>query len=324
MTVALLLIALLAGFVVLVLAGDALVRGAAAMARRAGVPPLLVGLTIVAFGTSAPELFVSVEAVLSDAPGLAIGNIVGSNIANILLVLALPSFFAPIATSAIGVRRNAVIMVLASLALVAFAWGGELTRVHGLALLAGIVLYLAMQAVRAREHRDDPDIQELLEIDSMEGMPDRWWKIWAFISVGVIGLPAGGALIVHGGVGLAELLDIPHEFVGLTIVAFGTSLPEIATSLVAAMRRHSEVAIGNVLGSNIFNVFVVGGAAATAGTIPTPDSFYIYNFPVMLAASAAALIIVLSRRTIGPRIGVVFLIAYVAYIVGLAFIEGVV
>ena len=322
MSVPLLIAALVAGFVVLIFAGDALVRGAAALARRAGLPPLIVGLTIVAFGTSAPEMFVSIQAVLSGAPRLAIGNVVGSNIANILLVLSVPAFFAAIPTAVEGVRRNTLMMALATAVLVAFSVSGQITVLSGAVLFAGIIGYLVLQGQWARAHRNDPAVRDLVAIDEMAGMPQSWTKIWIFVAVGVAGLPLGGWLIVSGAVGLADALSIPREFVGLTVVAFGTSLPELATSVVAAVRKHSEVAVGNVVGSNIFNSLAVGGAIGLAGGAPIPENFFRWDYPVMMAASLALLALVMLQRRIGWATGLVFALGYVGYIVGLAHIEG--
>ena len=322
MSVPVLIAALIAGFLVLIFAGDALVRGAAALARRGGVPPLVVGLTIVAFGTSAPELFVSIQAVLSGAPRLAMGNVVGSNIANILLVLSIPALFAPIPTRADGVRHNTVIMVIASIIFVALSLGGAIGLWQGGVLVAGIVAYLILQSLRARASRDAADIRELVEIDDMEGMPDTWRKIWTFIAVGVVGLPLGGWLIVTGGVGIADAMAIPREFVGLTAVAFGTSLPELATSVIAAVRKHADVAIGNVVGSNVFNIFAVGGAIGLAGGAPVPDTFFSLDFPVMMGAALVLLVIVLLGRRIGWATGAIFGVAYLTYLFVLARVEG--
>ena len=219
-----LILALAAGFVVLVISGDLLVRGSTALARQLGVPPLIVGLTIVAFGTSAPELVVSVQAVLADAPRLALGNIVGSNIANVLLVLGLPALICPIHSDAEGLKRNAVFALAASVLLFAFGWSSDtISFPQGVILLTGMFGFLATMAWRAHAHANAPDVQEFLEVDEIEGLPQDWIKIWVFIFVGLIGLPLGGHLIVNSGVGLAQALNVPNEFIGLTLVAFGTS-----------------------------------------------------------------------------------------------------
>ena len=157
----------------------------------------------------------------------------------------------------------------------------------------------------------------------MEGMPDTWRKIWTFIALGLIGLPLGGWLIVTGGVGLADVLSVPREFVGLTAVAFGTSLPELTTSVIAALRRHSEVAIGNVVGSNLFNILAVGGAIGLAGGAPVPDTFFRWDYPVVAASALALLAIVALGRRIGWATGGALGACYLGYLFVLARIEGV-
>lgn len=324
-------LALIAGFVVLVFAGDYLVNGATALARRAGVSALVVGLTVVACGTSAPELVVSVQAILTGAPELAIGNIVGSNIANVLLVLGAPAVIAPFAARAKGLGRNAFIALTASAALIVFALDLRITPIEGLVLVAGLVAYLVWQWMRARapDALDDPTLAELAAVDEIESLPATWGKIWLFLGVGLIGLPIGSTLIVESAVDIGARMGVPPEFIGLTAVAFGTSLPELATSIIAALKREAEVAIGNVIGSNVFNVLAVGGAAAAAtgftalGHLPVPETFLAYDLRVMLVAAVGLWLIALIKPTLGRVVGIGFLVAYVAYIVVLARVEGI-
>lgn len=317
------LLALFGGFIVLAIGGDVLVRGAAQLARKIGIPTLLVGLTIVAFGTSAPELFVSVQAVLTGAPKLAMGNIVGSNIANILLVLGLPALIYPIVSNIPGVTRNAMIGLVASAALVAIGFvAGAITPLIGAVLLGGIVLYLISQGLRARAHRDDPDIKELEELDELEGLPESWPKIMLFVVLGIISLPIGATLIVDSSVSLAAMFGVPNEVVGLTAVAFGTSLPELAATLAAARRQQTEVAIGNVLGSNIFNILAVGGAAGLAGVIPVTGDMLNFDMMVMLGTAVLLTLICVRKITISRGLGALFVLGYVGYVVALAWREG--
>ncbi len=320
MDVLILLAALIAGFVALVIAGDALVTGATALARRIGVPPLLVALTIVAFGTSAPELFVGVQAVLSGAPKLALGNIVGSNIANTLLVIGLPALIAPIACGSPGLRRNATIALAAGGLFIALSLDRAFSLTDGLILLAALTAYLAFQGYRAYSTSNGPPPDIAAEVESVahagEGSP--WPMIILRLVGGLIGLPIGAALIVHGGVGLAEYLNVPNEIVGLTVVAFGTSLPELATAIMAAIRRHAEVILGSVMGSNVFNVLAVGGASSVAGTVPVSDQFFAYDYWIFGASAVALLLFVIRGRDIGRLLGGGLFLAYVAYIVGLA------
>ena len=310
---------LMLGLVTLVVAGDVLVRGAAALARHWGVPALIVGLTIVAFGTSAPELVVSVGASLDGVGNLAAGNIVGSNIANILLALGLPALIMAIPTNMSGVARNTFICVVATLLFVFLAFiGNPLVFWQGAVLFAGIVVYLAWMGMLARSGADETILEEMSEIEEgRDGLPTTVAKDLVYVVSGLVGLFLGGELIVNNAVTLASGLGVSEAIIGLTIVAIGTSLPEIATVVIGSMRGHSEVALGNVLGSNVFNLFAVGGAAAMAGPVMVEPQLLAFDFWVMLAATGALLIYVLRRQPIGRKTGAVFTLAYLLYMLAL-------
>lgn len=307
---------LLLGIVILVIGGDLMVRGAAALARHWGIPPLIVGLTIVAFGTSAPELVVAVQAVWDDASQLASGNIVGSNIANVLLALGIPALIMAIPTNMPGVARNAFVCVFATILFMLLAFiQNPLQLWQGSILFGAILVYLAWMFRLAKTGADDPILAEMTEIDEGEdGLPERQWMSAIFLILGLAGLIAGGRLIVDNATHIAELLSVPDALIGLTIVAIGTSLPEIATVVIAAYRGHPEVAIGNVLGSNVFNLFAVGGAAALAGPLSIKREFFIFDLWVMFVAIIALTIIILGRNDIGKRTGLIFLVAYALYL----------
>jgi cation:H+ antiporter len=314
---------ILGGIVILLIGGDFLVRGGAALARKWRMPPLLVGLTIIAFGTSAPELVVSVQSALSGAPGLAMGNIVGSNIANFMLVLGLPALFGSLATTTPGVRRNAVFALAASGVLMLFSRDNVISAGEGAILFSLIVFYILLLAAQARSGAKDPAIEELTEVD---GLPERMGPILIQLVLGLIFLPAGAQAIVTGGTGAARFLDVDESLIGLTAVAFGTSLPELATVALASMRRHGELAIGNVLGSNIFNVFAVGGATGIAAglagvTLPVPPVFWTLDFWVMLGSSVAIALFVFTHRPIGRLTGGLLFLGYLAYIAALAWMN---
>ncbi len=300
----------------LVVAGDVLVRGAAALARHWGVPALIVGLTIVAFGTSAPELVVSVGAVLDGVGNMAAGNVVGSNIANILLALGLPALIMAVPTNMSGVARNTFICVVATLSFIALALvGNPLARWQGAILFAGIVIYLVWMFALARAGVDETILEEMAEIDEgRDGLPTSVVKDIVYVVAGLVGLFLGGELIVGNGITLASTLGVSETIIGLTIVAIGTSLPEIATVIVGTLRGHSEVALGNVLGSNVFNTFAVMGAAALAGPVPIESQLFVFDFWVMLVATAALLLFVLTRKPIGRKTGAIFVLAYLAYL----------
>jgi cation:H+ antiporter len=308
------------GLLLLLGGGEALVRGAVSLARLAGVPALLIGLTVVAFGTSAPELVVSVQAVLSGDNGIAIGNIVGSNIANVLMVLGLPALIAPIALTSPGLRRHALVMLLATAAFAYVIYGYQtLDTVAGatfLVLIGIYILYIGINAMRP----DSPDAK-LLESEVIDDLDEHAetkggvLKTVLFVVIGLIGLPLGGSLLVSSGSDLAADLGVREELIGLTVVAFGTSLPELATVIAAARKGEAEVAVGNVIGSNIFNILFVGGAAGLAGTTIFSVDTRLVDMPVMIAAALLLAVLVFQRARLGRLLGLLFAAGYIAYIV---------
>lgn len=309
------------GLVVLVLAGDALVKGAVNLSLRLGVPALIVGLTVVAFGTSAPELLVSVEAVLGDAPALALGNIVGSNIANILLVLGIPALIAAVPVSQ-ELKHDFLVMMAATFVFVLLAFLGPFSWPHGAVLLVGLVFMLSNSYLRARNHRngaaalaDGPDDAE----EDLEGADPSisGKRIALYLLGGIIGLPIGAHFLVDGAVNVATALGVSDAVIGLTLVALGTSLPELATTVAAAMRRESGVAMGNVIGSNLFNLLGIFGIASLIGTIPVPDAMLSMDLWVMVASSALLGFFVWTGRSIGRIAGLGLIALYVLYIVQL-------
>jgi cation:H+ antiporter len=301
------------GLALLVLAGDALVKGAVNLSLRLGVPALIVGLTVVSMGTSAPELFVSVEAVLKGAPALALGNVVGSNIANILLVLGVPALIAAIPVAR-NLGRDWAIMMGTSALFIALTFTGSIGTWQALVLLAALLGLLALWYRRAVDHRNDRTEAEVLEA-AEDGMPA--WKIVAYLAAGVIGLPLGANLLVDGAVNIATVLGVSEAVIGLTLVAVGTSLPELATTVAAALRREAGVALGNVLGSNVFNLLGIIGVAGLFGTIPVPEEMLRIDLWVMLAASAGLGAFIYTRRPIGRIWGAVLILVYTAYVVSL-------
>ncbi len=309
---------ILLGLAVLLVGGDLLVRGAVGLATAMRIPPLLVSLTIIAFGTSAPELVVSVTSVLEHEAGIAIGNIIGSNIANVLLVLGLPAIIYPMSAHVDGLRRHGVAMLVATGAFVAIAYGdGALDRTTGAFLFAGIILYVVFLAFMARGTRGrDPVIDEVAEY--AEGAKRNVGATLIYVLAGLIGLPVGAHLLVSSGSSLAAELGVRPEFIGLTIVAFGTSLPELATVVAAAIHKKSDVAIGNVVGSNIFNIFAVGGAAGLAGVAEfTPPSLTL-DIPVMVGAALILAAFIFLKRDIGRLAGLLMVALYCVFIAALA------
>lgn len=309
-------LALLGGLFLLLFAGDLLVRGAVALANELDIPPLLIGLTIVAFGTSAPELLIGIQSALAGLPDIALGNAVGSNIANVLLVLGIPAMIYPICCNQPAIRRNTLFMILVSLFFVYLAFQGVLTFWMGASLFFLVIVFLGYAWYRAVTTNGAVD--QLAELDEIEGVPQENWKVAAFIIIGLIGLPAGAHFTVQAADAIARAWQVPDAVIGLTIVAFGTSLPELATTVMAAIRRHEGLAVGNVIGSNIFNILAVMGVTAMVADIPVPDQFLMFDLWVMVGSSALLLPFVLTRSKIGRVSGAGFTLAYVLYIYALA------
>ncbi len=303
------------GLVLLVIAGDILVRGAVSIARNAGISKLIIGLTIVAFGTSAPELFVGVDAVLGNAPTLAIGNVVGSNIANVLLVVGLPAIIAPMTCDAPRLGRNLALMLIATILFIGIGFTGSIGWQQGLILLTSLTLFLVYSGMRAR-HGCENEI--LADMDELQETPDKYSIAIALVLGGLIGLAFGADLLVGGSVEIARDFGISEAVIGLTLVALGTSLPELVTALVAAIRGHCEVAVGNVIGSNIFNLLGIMGVTSLVGTVPVPDSFLHVDMWVMLASSMLLIPFTRMRKQVGKASGFVMVLLYIGYIVYLA------
>ena len=306
------------GLVILLLAGDSLVRGAVNAALRLGVPALIVGLTVVAFGTSAPELLVSIQAILDGAPGIALGNVVGSNIANILLVLGVPAIISGLHTGASETRKSYVTMLAASVFFIALAWFGPLGWMHGLALLAFLAVVLGDQLREALDHRRNGLAASAEE--EVEGADPSmaWWKIGVFLVLGLVGLPLGADLLVDNSMSIARRLGVSETVIGLTLVAVGTSLPELATTVMAAIRREADVALGNVIGSNIFNLLAIMGIASLFGDIEVDRQFLTFDFWVMLGASLLLVPFVFSwSRALTKRWGILFVALYASYLFAL-------
>lgn len=306
------------GLGLLLFAGDLLVKGAVSLAVRFHIPPIIIGLTIIAFGTSAPELFIGIESVYSGNTGIALGNVVGSNIANILLVLGIPSMIYPTQVNQPSIRRNTLIMISASVLFIWMAQKGSIEMQDGIILFFLIAMFLAYSATRALNSPGaDPTADELADVQAISGLPQTGLIIAAFLLFGLIGLQVGAKFMVDGGVYVAEGLGIDKTVIGLSMIAFGTSLPELATTVVAAMRRHSDLAIGNVIGSNIFNILAVMGITAiVAGDagIPVPTTVLGFDLWIMLATGSLLLPFALFHRSITRPMGAAFLIAYGIYI----------
>ena len=307
---------LLASLVGLIVAAEFVVRGSVALALRLHVPPLLIGLTIVAFGTSAPELLVSAEAALSGMPGLSLGNIIGSNVANVFLVLGVPAIIYPIAANQPTIRRNTSFMLAATVLFIYFCWGGALVFWQGAVMFGLIVVFLFLAGLRvANGHAKDPNLRELVELSEVGNLPDTKVRIAILLIVGLIGLPVSSHYLVESASAIANIFGVSNAMIGLSIVALGTSLPELATTVAAALHKQSAMAIGNVIGSNLFNILGVMGVTAMLTDVPVPGDFTNANFWIMLGASFVLAAFVFTHRSIGRISGVFFLIAYIGFVV---------
>ncbi|WP_447555058.1 calcium/sodium antiporter [Vreelandella sp. EE22] len=306
-------LSLLGGIALLTLGGEALVRGAVAGAERLGVSALFTGLVIVGFGTSAPELVVSINAALEQKPDIAIGNVVGSNIGNIMLILGLCAFIYPLTTKLQALKRDGLVMLLATLLFILLGLSGELGRFDAMLLLAGLAGYLVWAYLSERQ-KNDP----LETPDAAGNPPDKRPPSVLWMLIGVAGglalLIGGSQLLLYGAVGIAQAAGISEAVIGLTVVAVGTSLPELAVSLVAALRRQTDVAVGNILGSNIFNLLGILGVSAFLQPLLLVERMVVFDQWVMLGSAALLLAFLYTGLRLSRGEGALLLAGYVAYV----------
>ncbi|NKQ12514.1 calcium/sodium antiporter [Pseudomonas sp. SST3] len=317
---------LIAGLVLLVAGAEVLVRGAAKLAAQFGIPPLIIGLTVVAFGTSAPETAVSVQASLNGSGDIAIGNVLGSNIANVLLILGMTSLVAPLIVSRQLIRLDVPIMIGASLVTYALAWDGALSRLDGALLFAAVIAYTLFLIISSRRANaaataDDEFAKEF----GLDAQPKPYASLInaGLVLAGLVLLVTGSNFLVEGAVSLARALGLSELVIGLTVIAVGTSLPELATSILAAIRGERDIAVGNIVGSNIFNLLCVLGLASLVSpqAIGVAANALAFDFPVMIAVALACLPIFFTGYSINRWEGLLFLAYYVAYTVYLVMIS---
>ena len=309
------LLALVLGLVFLVGGGELLVRGAAALALKANIPPLLIGLTVVSMGTSAPELFASVEAALEGHPGLAVGNVLGSNVANLALILGLTALIRPVTVDRMALRLDIPLMLGANLLFVAVASDLEMTRTEGIGALVLMGLFIASLFGRAKQ-QDNP-------VDGDVSETGGWASKSVLALLGVIlagtgALYCGSEAFVDGASRIALHMGVSDHVIGLTVVAFGTSLPEIVASGMAAWRGQSDLAVGNVVGSNLFNLLLVLGTTATIMPLPMEPEVLSWDIWWVLSTAAALIPLALLGGLRTPRLGRwqggLFVLAYLVYI----------
>ncbi|WNB86486.1 calcium/sodium antiporter [Cellulomonas sp. ATA003] len=316
---------IVAGLVLLVLGGELLVRGASALARRMGISSLVVGLTVVSAATSAPELAVTVGAVLRDEPGLAVGNVVGSNIVNVLLILGVSALVIPLAVKQRLVRFDVPVMVALCIALLLVSLDGRISAVDGLILFCAVIAHTVWTVVVGRSETRVPargavpaegsSVPDATGRREEPPPPASTGRSLLLVVLGIAMLVAGATVLVEGAVNIATGLGVSSLVVGLTVVAVGTSLPELATSIIAVRRGERDLAVGNVVGSNIFNVGVVLGLPALISLegIPVAGAAVAFDMPVMIAAALALLPVAFTGFAVARWEGALFVALYLAY-----------
>lgn len=313
---------LVAGIALLVVGAEVLVKGAKRLATAIGISPFVVGLTVVAFGTSAPELGGSIGAVFKDAPGLAVGNVIGSNIANIGLILGVTAIVCPIPVRLSVIRKEAIIMIVATVGTVALMVDGA-HRVEGGVLSSALLGFVAFAYINGKRSADGEEASELVraaqELDDELGSTEAnagLTRSIIYILVGLAMLFFGSDLLVDGAKALAEMLSVPEAVIGLSLVAFGTSVPELALCVIAAFRKEPDIVVGNIIGSNIFNLLCVLGITALVSPVPldAPEGFWDRDAPMMILVTVACLPIMLLGRNVSRIEGVLLLGLYGGYL----------
>ncbi len=299
-----------AGVCLLYLGGEGLVRGATSAGRRLGLSPMVIGLTIVSMGTSSPELAATLAGVLQGAPAVAFGNVVGSNISNLALVLGITALIWPLDVAARFIRRDAPFMIAISALIYVVVWNGVIGRLEGIALLIVLALFLRSLFRRPSEASDiEAEFQEALDRPTLSP-----WLSTTAIVLGIGLLVLGAKILISGAVGLATALGISERVIGLTLVAFGTSLPELASSIVAAIHREGDVVIGNLIGSNIFNILLILGLTSVVRPIPVDTQSVWLDLHVMMGISILAWLLLRSHSHLGRLEGLILIAVYAAYI----------
>ena len=315
-------ISIVGGLVILTVGAEILIRGATALARQMGVSDLLIGLTLVGFGTSTPELVSSLEAAFLGSPGVAIGNVVGSNIANILLILGLSVLIAPFAIEQKAFRRDGFVVLAATLAMIGIAMAGEFNRIAGLGFIAAIASYILFAFLTERKSPASPQAEfHAAEAAALPAGPKSPLLDLLMAAAGLGLLIVGAKLLVGGAINVAAALGVSETMIGLTVVAVGTSLPELVTSVMAAVRGKSSLALGNVIGSNIYNIFGILGVTAAIHPISVPAELVAFDNWVMLGATLLMIVFAFTQSRLNRIEGgimVAFYAAYIGYLIAAA------
>jgi len=303
---------LVAGLVILILGGDFLVRGASSIALRLHISPLVVGLTIVAFGTSAPELLISVKSALAGSPDLTMGNIVGSNICNLALVLGITALIEPIKVQADSIKIDWPVAMGSSLLLYFVIQDKLIGGIEGIIFLSILFMYTTFIIIRSRK-----ETKAIRDIEEDAGMPDgagkNIWKDLVYLAIGALGLYYGSEWFVGGAQDLARYLGVSERVIGITVLALGTSLPELVTAIVASVKKETDLALGNLMGSNIFNVLSILGITSLITEIEVSQTIIVHDMIPMLGVTLLVLPMMLTGRTVGRVEGGILLIVYLFY-----------
>lgn len=308
---------ILVGLLLLFVGGEGALRGAIALAKKLCVSPAMIGLTVIGFGTSAPELVVTLEAAIDNKPALAIGNVVGSNISNILLIVGVGGLITPLICDPKALRRDGLMMQASMVLLVILGLSGEIVFWQGALMVAALASYLIWSYIRDKREGDVADLHER-EVEELQNVPDNPFIITLYLLLGLAGLIGGAKLLVEGAVNIATDYGVPESVIGLTIVALGTSLPELAATVIAAARKHADVAVGNVMGSCLFNILSILGITAMVQPLAISDDIRQIDMWVMLAASLAIVPMLFGDLKICRRDAAILLAGYVIYIGSLA------
>ena len=292
------------GVYLLIKGGDWTIDNAVAAAEQSGLSKLFIAATILAFGTSAPELFTSVNANLKGYPGISVGNVIGSNIANVMLVVAVSAIIAPIVVDRSEVRVDVCVMLAATAAMIAGILHGILPRWGGAAMVVAIVLYILYQYRASR-----------LDTDEVEGSDARGWKVWAMLAAGLVTLLVGSEILVQGAVAGGLSLGVPESVIGLTVIAFGTSLPELTACVAAARKAQFDMIVGGILGSNIFNILSVMAISAIAKPLIIDERFASFDMWVVAGVTLLFAALLLFGGRVGRGAGIFMLAGYGAFVV---------
>ena len=311
----------IAGLVLLVITGDIMIRGAVSIAENFGISKLVIGLTVIAFGTSAPELVVGINAALAGVPTMALGNVVGSNIANILLVIGLPAIFYPFVCESSEISRNYFIMLAGTVFFMILCLTAPLSSLHAILLLVLLAAFLFNSYKMGRRDKKLIAEERLIAEQAYEDLggelPDEPLgtpRASLYVVVGMIGLLYAAHILVEGGVDIAMSFNVSEAVFGLTIIAIGTSLPELVTAIFAARHGHGDVALGNVIGSNIFNLYAIIGGTALVADVPVPDSFLHVDLWGMALSSAVLIPFIIWKIRFTRVIGIAFTGTYIVYL----------